>query len=277
LIKHTHHEEAFDDFARQPLLPNRLSQLGPGVTWHDVDGDGWDELIIGSGKSGQLGVYRNDARGGFVRLTETPLNQPVTRDQTTVLAWQKAPGQNLLLVGSANYEDGLTNGAALKVYNVKNNTVADGWHGQFSSIGPLAMADIDADGDLDLFAGARVLPGRYPEPPSSRLYRNEAGRFRLDVENSKRLLNSGMVSGAVFSDLDGDGDADLVLACEWGPVKIFRNDKGKAEPVHTLNGSGLAVGRTLVAILENYQNADGSVTIPSALRPYMGGEQVIRA
>jgi seryl-tRNA synthetase len=57
----------------------------------------------------------------------------------------------------------------------------------------------------------------------------------------------------------------------------FRNDKGKAEPVHTLNGSGLAVGRTLVAILENYQQADGSVTIPGALRPYMGGEQAIRA
>jgi len=57
----------------------------------------------------------------------------------------------------------------------------------------------------------------------------------------------------------------------------FRNDKGKAEPVHTLNGSGLAVGRTLVAILENYQQADGSVAIPTALRPYMAGEQVIRA
>jgi len=57
----------------------------------------------------------------------------------------------------------------------------------------------------------------------------------------------------------------------------FRNEKGKAEPVHTLNGSGLAVGRTLVAILENYQQGDGSVTIPGALRPYMGGEQVIRA
>ena len=51
----------------------------------------------------------------------------------------------------------------------------------------------------------------------------------------------------------------------------FRNDKGKPEPVHTLNGSGLAVGRTLVAILENYQNADGSVAVPAALRPYMGG------
>ena len=49
----------------------------------------------------------------------------------------------------------------------------------------------------------------------------------------------------------------------------FKNAQGKMEFVHTLNGSGLAVGRTLVAVLENYQNADGSVTIPTVLRPYM--------
>ncbi|HEY3596784.1 MAG TPA: serine--tRNA ligase [Paraburkholderia sp.] len=51
----------------------------------------------------------------------------------------------------------------------------------------------------------------------------------------------------------------------------YRNAQGKPEPVHTLNGSGLAVGRTLVAVLENFQNADGSVTVPAALRPYLGG------
>ena len=51
----------------------------------------------------------------------------------------------------------------------------------------------------------------------------------------------------------------------------FRNDKGKPELAHTLNGSGLAVGRTLIAVLENYQNEDGSVTVPEVLRPYMGG------
>jgi seryl-tRNA synthetase len=55
----------------------------------------------------------------------------------------------------------------------------------------------------------------------------------------------------------------------------FRNEKGKPEPVHTLNGSGLAIGRTLVAILENFQEADGSVTIPQALRTYMGGMERI--
>jgi seryl-tRNA synthetase len=57
----------------------------------------------------------------------------------------------------------------------------------------------------------------------------------------------------------------------------FKNAQGKNEWVHTLNGSGLAVGRTLVALLENYQQADGSVTIPEALRPYMGGLQSLRS
>jgi seryl-tRNA synthetase len=57
----------------------------------------------------------------------------------------------------------------------------------------------------------------------------------------------------------------------------FKNAQGKNEFVHTLNGSGLAVGRTLVAVLENYQNADGSITVPEALRPYLGGLEVLKA
>ena len=57
----------------------------------------------------------------------------------------------------------------------------------------------------------------------------------------------------------------------------YKNAQGKTETLHTINGSGLAVGRTLVAILENYQNADGSVSIPTALQPYMGGQAKISA
>ncbi len=55
----------------------------------------------------------------------------------------------------------------------------------------------------------------------------------------------------------------------------FRNAAGKPELLHTLNGSGVAVGRALVAVLENYQNADGSITVPEVLRPYMGGAEVL--
>lgn len=57
----------------------------------------------------------------------------------------------------------------------------------------------------------------------------------------------------------------------------FKNAEGKTEFVHTLNGSGLATGRTLVAVMENYQNEDGSITVPEVLRPYMGGLEVIKA
>lgn len=56
----------------------------------------------------------------------------------------------------------------------------------------------------------------------------------------------------------------------------FRDaESGDIEHVHTLNGSGLAVGRTLVAVLENYQNGDGSVHVPTALQPYLGGETTL--
>ena len=59
-------------------------------------------------------------------------------------------------------------------------------------------------------------------------------------------------------------------------IKFKNSPKEKAQYVHTLNGSGVAIGRTTAAILENYQNEDGTVTIPEILRPYMGGETVIK-
>lgn len=65
------------------------------------------------------------------------------------------------------------------------------------------------------------------------------------------------------------------MSARWRPAPSEANPKPKPEFVHTLNGSGLAVGRTLVAVLENYQNEDGSITVPDVLRPYMGGLEVI--
>jgi hypothetical protein len=136
LIAHEHHEEAFDDFERQPLLPNRLSQLGPGVSWVDLNRDGWDDLIIGSGKGGSLAVYLNNGAGGFVRLEEAPFTQGVTRDQTGVLGWRKADEQMGLLVGSANYEDGLAIGGCARQYDFASRKPDDNLPGQASSTDP---------------------------------------------------------------------------------------------------------------------------------------------
>jgi hypothetical protein len=94
------------------------------------------------------------------------------------------------------------------------------------SIGPLAVADYDGDGQLDLFVGGRVKGGRYPEPVSSYLYKRRGGKLELDDLNSGVLQEIGLVSGAMWSELEGDGFAELVLACEWGPLRVFRNSKG---------------------------------------------------
>jgi hypothetical protein len=238
LIAHEHHQEYFDDFARQPLLPYKLSQLGPGTAWFDVDGDTREDLVIGTGRGGRLAVYRNNGRGAFSRLDQPPLLTPVTRSQSSIIGWRKSEGHTVLLAGSSNYEDGLAAGASIRQYDLNAKRIDDSLPGGESSSGPLAMADIDCDGDLDLFVGGRVVPGRYPEPASSRLFRNDQGLFRLDLENSKVFEKLGLVSGAVFSDLDGDGYPDLVLACEWGPVRVFHNDHGRFEEVTDQLGLG---------------------------------------
>jgi hypothetical protein len=217
LLSHTHAEEPFDDFQRQPLLPMRLSQLGPGIAWHDYDGDGFDDLAIGSGRSGKFAIYHNDGKGGFTPLNEPILQRTIARDQTTIIGLD-----NAFLAGSSNWEDGTTNGGWVRIYDMGRKAAGEIILGPEASTGPVAIADVDADGQLELFIGGRAVPGKYPEPATSLLLRNDNGRFVV----KQRFEKLGLISGAVFSDLDNDGYPELILACHWGPVRVFHNDKG---------------------------------------------------
>ncbi len=219
-LNHVHHEAPFDDFLRQSLLPNRLSQLGPGLAWHDLDGDGDEDLAVGAGAGGSMSAFLNDGRGQFARSDAPPI--PV--DQTGLAAWGRE-----LLVGMSNFETGATNhfsGGALSLNVAGQWRFGQGLAGDRCSAGPLATADVDGDGDLDLFVGGRTVPGRHPETADSRLFLNQGGVLIPDPNNGAVFRRAGLVSGAVFGDLDGDADPDLVLACEWGPPRVFRNEGG---------------------------------------------------
>ncbi|MEP6729588.1 MAG: FG-GAP-like repeat-containing protein, partial [bacterium] len=225
---HTHTEDTFDDWDKQFLLPDALSQGGPGIAWFDLDRDGAEDLLVGTGKGGRIAVFHNEHGKLVARPTQGPI-APV--DVTTLLGYMNN-GAPKLLAGMSSWElrslAELTSQPSVVGIDVtrgsldaKMNPIV-GSHE--SATGPLALGDYDGDGALDLFVGARAIPMRYPTASSSGLFHSRNGRFVLDTTNSALLHNIGMVSSATFADITGDGFPDLVLARDWGSLVLLIND-----------------------------------------------------
>ncbi len=226
---HRHTEQPFDDFRRQPLLPDRLSQLGPGLAWVDADGDGREDLIVGAGRGGTLTLLQNVG----TRFTSRPLGAPALGDLTTILPWPRADGGVDFLVGQSNYEAASMAEAlarpSLVRYPVRGATAGISVRtGDTASVGALAAADVDGDGWLDLFVAPRVIGGAWPLPASSHLLRGgPGGRLTPDTVNAAVLRTLGLLSSALLVDVVGDARPDLVVAAEFGPVRILENVRGR--------------------------------------------------
>jgi hypothetical protein len=226
-LGHSHAENRYPDFKRQPLLPRKLSQQGPGIAWADLTGNGREDLLIGTGRGGKMAYYRNEGDGQFTRVRGNALDRTYERDLTGIVSIPNEDGATVL-VGQSNYErlpDDPEQPSRILVFDasaeglsLRNKlTFGDG------AVGPLALADVDGNGRLDLFAGGRHVPGHYPASASSKLYLNKGGTFQRDASRSRPFENLGLITGAVFADVNRDGAIDLLLSSEWGPIHYFQN------------------------------------------------------
>ncbi|HXJ60303.1 MAG TPA: CRTAC1 family protein [Verrucomicrobiae bacterium] len=231
-LPHRHYEEAYDDFTRQPLLPWRLSQAGPGIAWFDLDGDGVDELFIGAGRGGSPAIYRVVSNERGVEFSpwsgSTPVRLP--DDSAGLAGWVTGSGRRVLLAGLTGWE----NAEAPPVLRIELGgggngapTISPLLPGGMAGCSAVAVADYDGDGDLDVFVGGSAVTGRYPEARPSRLYRANGDALEPEAGLAALLAKAGLVNGAVWSDLDGDGYAELVITCEWGPLRVFGFRQGQ--------------------------------------------------
>ena len=230
-----HHEEYYDDFARQPLLPNQLSQLGPSMAWGDVDGDQDPDLYVGEGAGWPSMLYINHGKQGLIPRPQAAFEKHLqSEDMGSLFLDVDRDGDLDLYVGSGGVECE-ANDALLKdrlYLNDGRGNFSDAsaqWLPELrNSTGPVSAADFDRDGDLDLFVGARSVPGAYPTNPRHALLENKGTHFEDVIwQKAPELQNSGMIASAIWTYSDADEWPDLMLATDWGPIRHFRNESGK--------------------------------------------------
>lgn len=238
-----HREQPFDDYQAQPLLPAKLSQLGPGIAVADVDADGRDDFYVG-GAAGQPGklVFHDTV------LSQPFLDDAECEDMGALFLDVDGDGDLDLYVvsggieaeaGSALLQDRLYLNHGPRRFEKSSRRLPE----LAESGGHVCAGDYDHDGDLDLFVGGRIIPGQYPLAPPSRILENRRGHFvDVTLKVAPEMIDDRMVTSAIWSDANDDGWIDLLVAQHWGPVEVFTNRQGHFEKQTDLCGLSAYTG-----------------------------------
>lgn len=230
-IDFRHKERDAIDYNQQASLPHKLSQYGPGIAIGDIDNNGFDDFLIGASVGGKEIFFLQDANGKFSMDSsriDNADNHPA-EDMGLLLFDADNDGDLDLYVVSGSYElmPNQPSSQDILYFNDGKGFFTPRYSAlprMFTNGSCVKAADFDADGDLDLFVGSRVISGAYPMAAESYLLQNLSGTF-LDVtaKYAAALKDFGMVTDAIWSDFDNDGKVDLIVTGEWKGVSFFRN------------------------------------------------------
>lgn len=226
------HEENldFDEFRREYLMPRRYGMEGPALAVGDINGDGFEDIYFGGAKGQAGAIFLQQSGGSFLRQ-ENPMFEQLKMAEDVVAEFIDLNGDGFLdlYVGSGGNESG-----SGEVFNFDRVFLNDGKGNlrfSMNSLPPIgentstiAFHDVNGDGAVDIFIGSSVVTGNYGAKPRSFLLINDGkGRFReMSAVYFGDDFRPGMVQKAIWHDVTGDGDKELILAGEWMAIRVYK-------------------------------------------------------
>ena len=238
-----HRENPSLDFDREPLIAFAYSNQGPTVGVADFNRDGLDDLFFAGAKRQASAVYLQTGEGGWAAMDPDPFADAALNEDTGHLVFDANNDEwpDLLVVSGGNE---FKEGEAIepRLYLNESGTlrrVTGAFGGIYLNAGGIAATDFEGDGDTDVLLYADTQAGAFGESPRHYLLRNDGtGRFEdVTATMAPALLGFGAISGADWSDLDGDGNAELIVAGHWNPITVFSQTGTTWTPV---SGNGLS-------------------------------------
>ena len=225
-----HKENDYIDFDYEGLISKELSQEGPSLAVADINADGNNDVFIGGAK-GQTGkIYLNNGNDNYTIMNQKDIDSDANYEDTAASFFDvDGDGDQDLLVGSggnekedqANYKNRLylNNGKGIFIKSKTSIPTVN------SNVSVIAPNDFDNDGDMDVFIGSRSVPGIYGVDPKQLLLEND-GKGNFSNATDKKVFKGnelGMITDAVWEDIDNDGKKDLIVVGDWMAPKILKN------------------------------------------------------
>jgi enediyne biosynthesis protein E4 len=227
-----HEENQFVEFNREGLIPHMVSAEGPALAVGDANGDGLDDVFFGSSKRRPSKLFMQKNDGTFYENTPRSITLDSLFEDVDAL-WldiDRDGDQDLVVAAGGNEYADQQEATKQRMYlnDGKGNFTRKDFEGGYMTAACVLAADMNKDGLVDLFFGARAKPWNYGITPASTLLLNKGNAQFEDVTDKigGGLKDAGLVKDGVWTDMDNDGDPDLVLALEWEPPTIFVNNNG---------------------------------------------------